>query len=279
VTEHGNVHAEQIVVATNMTVKSPVGMSRRTQPRMHPAMAFRIDADDAPDGMFIGAKHPTHSIRVGRDRTGTLLVVLGAKFDTGHEGDVAHRFVALEQWVRSHFTVGDVAWRWCNEDYDTPDRVAFIGEPDREKAPGFYIATGFNAWGISNGTAGGLLIADRIVKGESPWSALYDPARPAPKDFNRGGDTQSRVQSLEQIAPGSGGVVEVDGKPVALWRDEAGTVHALSASCTHKGCTVTWNNADHTWDCPCHGSMFEADGKVLHGPARKPLQAVELKSQ
>ncbi len=279
VTEHGNVHAEQIVVATNMTVKSPVGMSRRTQPRMHPAMAFRIDADDAPDGMFIGAKHPTHSIRVGRDRTGTLLVALGAKFDTGHEGDVAHRFLELEQWVRSHFAVDDVAWRWCNEDYDTPDRVAFVGEPDREKAPGFYIATGFNAWGISNGTAAGLLIADRIVSGESPWSALYDPTRTASKDFNRGGDTQSRVQSLSEIAPGSGGVVEQDGKAVALWRDEAGTVHALSASCTHKGCTVTWNNADRTWDCPCHGSMFEADGSVLHGPARKPLQAVELKSQ
>jgi glycine/D-amino acid oxidase-like deaminating enzyme/nitrite reductase/ring-hydroxylating ferredoxin subunit len=278
VTAGGNVHAEHVVVVTNMTVKSPLGMSGRTQPRMHTAMAFRIDAKDAPDGMFIGTRQPTHSIRVGRDQTGTLLVVLGAKFKTGHEADVARHFVELEEWVRARFPVGEVAWRWCNEDYDTEDRVPFVGEPDPKKAPGFYIATGFNAWGITNGTAAGLLIADRIRTGTSPWTALYDPARPASKKFNRGGDTQSKVSSLDEIARGSGGVIEEDGRPIAVWRDENGSLHALSASCTHKGCTVTWNNADHTWDCPCHGSMFLADGNVLHGPARKPLPPAELKS-
>jgi Rieske Fe-S protein len=261
-----------------MTVKSPVGMSGRTQPRMHTAMAFRIDAKDAPEGMFIGTRPPTHSIRAGRDRTGTLLVVLGAKFKTGHEPDVARHFVELEHWVRERFAVGEVAWRWCNEDYDTEDRVPFVGEPDPRMAPGFYIATGFNAWGITNGTAAGLLIADRIRTGTSPWTALYDPARPASKKFNRGGDTQSKVSSLDEIARGSGGVIEEDGRPIAVWRDENGSLHALLASCTHKGCTVTWNNADRTWDCPCHGSMFLADGSVLHGPARKPLPRAELKS-
>ena len=156
--------------------------------------------------------------------------------------------------------------------------MPFVGEPDPNKAPGFYIATGFNAWGITNGTAAGLLIADRIRTGTSPWTALYDPARPASKKFNRGGDTQSKVSSLDEIARGSGGVIEEDGRPIAVWRDENGSLHALSASCTHKGCTVTWNNADHTWDCSCHGSMFLADGSVLHGPARKPLPPAELKS-
>jgi glycine/D-amino acid oxidase-like deaminating enzyme/nitrite reductase/ring-hydroxylating ferredoxin subunit len=277
VTEHGNVHAEHIVIATNMTVKSPVGMSGRTQPRMHPAMAFRISPAEAPHGMFIGAREPTHSLRAGRDSDGALLVALGPKFNTGQDGDVAGRLIELEDWVRGKFAVTEVAWRWCNEDYDTADRVAYVGEPDPEKAPGFFIATGFNAWGITNGTAAGQLIADRIVTGASAWSALYDPARPSPKGFNQAGDSQSRVDSLDAIPIGGGGIVTQDGEPLAVWRDAGGMLHALSAKCTHKGCTLTWNNADRTWDCPCHGSIFDADGSVFHGPARKPLQRAELR--
>ncbi len=277
VTAGGNVHAEHIVVATNMTVKSPVGMSKRLRPRMHPAMAFRIRAEDAPAGMFIAAAEPTHSLRTAADGSGALIVALGPKFDTGQEGDVARHFVALESWVRERFPVTQTAWRWCNEDYDSADRVAYVGEPDPQKAPGFFIATGFNAWGITNGTAAGQLIADLVATRENPWASLYDPRRAAPDDFNRPGDTQSRVERIEDIRPGEGGVVQQGEEPVAVWRDGEGEVHAVSARCTHKGCIVTWNNADRTWDCPCHGSMFEADGTVLHGPARTPLKPIPLR--
>jgi Rieske Fe-S protein len=76
---------------------------------------------------------------------------------------------------------------------------------------------------------------------------------------------------VAQIAPGAGGVIERGEEKLAVWRDDSGDLHAVSASCTHKGCTVTWDNADRTWGCPCHGSNFELDGTVIHGPARKPL--------
>jgi glycine/D-amino acid oxidase-like deaminating enzyme/nitrite reductase/ring-hydroxylating ferredoxin subunit len=276
VTDDGNVHAEHVVVATNMTVKSPVGMSKRTQPRCHTAMAFRTDDPLLVDGMFIGVDEPTHSIRTGRDMDGPLLVVLGPKFNTGQDGDVAQRFVDLERWAREHFPLREAVWRWCNEDYDTPDRVPYIGTPDPEKAPGFHIATGFNGWGISNGTAAGMMIA-RLIAGEaSPWSKLYDPARPYPDDFHKDGDSQSIVASAADIPRSGGGVIVAGDKKIAAWRDESGLLHAVSAECTHKGCTVTWNNADRTWDCPCHGSIFAADGSVIHGPARKPLPQAEL---
>jgi glycine/D-amino acid oxidase-like deaminating enzyme/nitrite reductase/ring-hydroxylating ferredoxin subunit len=275
-TDGGTSHCEHIVVATNMTVKSPVGMSRRTQPRSHTAMAFRIDDPQAIDGMFIGIDDPTHSIRTGRDAEGPLLVVLGPKFNTGQDGDVAKRFVELERWARENLPVGEAAWRWCNEDYDTPDRVAYAGTPDQQTAPGFHIATGFNAWGISNGTAAGMMIAELIDGQENPWTSLYDPARPYPKDFHEDGDTQSIVASTDDIAPGAGGVVIRGEEKIAAWRDESGALRTLSASCTHKGCTVTWNNADRTWDCPCHGSIFAADGSVIHGPARKPLGPAQI---
>ncbi|MFZ5673326.1 MAG: FAD-dependent oxidoreductase [Pseudomonadota bacterium] len=276
VTAGGTVHAEHVVVATNMTVKSPVGMANRTQPRSHVALAFRIDDPLLIDGMFIGVDDPTHSLRTGRDGDGPLLVALGPKFNTGQDGDVAQRFRDLEIWVRERFPVGPAAWRWCNEDYDTSDRVAYAGTPDPAGAPGFHIATGFNAWGISNGTAAGMMIADLIAGREAPWRDLFDPTRPYAEDFHQSGDSRSVVGTVEEIPRGEGGVIVNGKEKIAVWKDGGGRLHSFSAACTHKGCILTWNNADHTWDCPCHGSIFAADGSVIHGPAREPLTPVQL---
>lgn len=273
-TDAGAVTARHLLVATNMTVKSPVGYSTKAQPRCHTAMAFRTSSADAVQGMFIGVDEPTHSIRTGRDSQGPLLVVLGPKFNTGQDGDVARRFVALDEWAHRHLPVGEAAWRWCNEDYDTADRMPFVGQPDPDTSPCFHVATGFNAWGISNGTAAGLMVAETIEKGAHRWGNLFDPRRPAPKDFHQSGDTQSRVAGFDAIPPGGAGIIGEGERKIAAWRGEDGVLHCFSASCTHKGCTVTWNNADRTWDCPCHGSVFSAEGEVIHGPARQPLKPI-----
>ncbi len=272
----GSVEAEHLVVATNMPVKSPVGYSQRTQPRSHVAMAFRLARGVALDGMFLGIDAETHSIRTGHDDKGELLVTLGPKFNTGQDGDVARRLVELERWTRANLPAGEALWHWCNEDYDTADRMPYVGEPSPDDAPGFFVATGFNAWGISNGTAAGLMMASQIATGSHPWGALYDPSRPYPQDFHQSGESQSRVSSIDDIPRGAGGVIEKGEEKIAVWRAPDGTARAVSASCTHKGCTVTWNNAGGTWDCPCHGSIFEADGTVVHGPARAALARREI---
>jgi glycine/D-amino acid oxidase-like deaminating enzyme/nitrite reductase/ring-hydroxylating ferredoxin subunit len=275
-TDEGVAEATSVVIATNLPVKSPVGYANRTQPRCHVAMAYRLPPDHGIDGMFIGIDDPTHSIRTGGDDEGELLIVLGPRFDTGHDGNVAERFRDLDFWVRENLPAEDTLWRWCNEDYETADRIPYVGEPSPDEAPGYFIATGFNGWGISNGTAAGLTMAAKIVTGSDLWPSLYDPCRPYPKDFHRNGYSQSWVRSLDEILPGAGGIIERSGEELAVWRDLDGTLHAVSAKCTHKGCTVTWNNADWTWDCPCHGSVFEAGGEVMHGPAREPLPAKDL---
>jgi Rieske Fe-S protein len=238
-------------------------------------MAFRARDAAAIDGMFIGVDEPRHSLRMGRDSEGPLLVVLGASFKTGKERDVARRFRDLDRWAHKNLPVGETAWRWFNEDYDTADRVPFVGAPS-DKAPGFYIATGFNAWGISNGAAAGMLIADQIRGRSNPWTNLYAPARPSPKNFNKGGESPSGIASIADLVPGEGGVITRGKQKLAVWKDDNGQPHAVSATCTHKGCTVSWNNADRTWDCLCHGSMFNADGTVIHGPAVKPLPAKKV---
>jgi glycine/D-amino acid oxidase-like deaminating enzyme/nitrite reductase/ring-hydroxylating ferredoxin subunit len=266
---------QHVVIATNLPMAGLVAYDGRTQPRCHIAMAFRMAPGAAIDGMFIGIDEPTHSLRMGRDREGPLLVALGPKFNTGQDGDVAARFVDLERWVRQNLSVGDAAWRWANEDYDTADRVPFVGQPSKKES-GLYVATGFNGWGISNGTAAGISIADQIRGRPNSWASIYNPTRRSPKGFNQGGDTQSSVADIEAIPAGQGGVIKRGKQKLAVWKDMNGKPHALSASCTHLGCTVTWNNAERTWDCPCHGSMFSADGSVIHGPAVKPLAAMKL---
>jgi glycine/D-amino acid oxidase-like deaminating enzyme/nitrite reductase/ring-hydroxylating ferredoxin subunit len=273
-TGRASIQAKNVVLATNLPIPGPIPYDERTRPRSHIAMAFRVDSRTVIDGMFIGIDEPTHSLRTGHDLDGPLLVVLGSKFPTGHDGDVAKHFRDLEAWTRRNLEVGEVAWRWVNEDYDTADRVPFAGA--LSKAPGLYIATGFNAWGISNGTAAGILIAEQILGGSPDWAPVYDPMRKVPRKFNKGGNSQSFVHSLDEIEPGGGAVMNLGRGKIAVWKEANGNPHAVSASCTHKGCIVTWNNADRTWDCPCHGSIFATDGSVIHGPALEPLPLKKL---
>src|SRR5437763_14103443 len=116
-----------------------------------------------------------------------------------------------------------------------------------------------------------MLMADHIRGRSNPWANLYAPGRPSPKHFNKGGESPTGISSIADLAPGEGGVIKGGKQKLAVWQDDDGQPHAVSATCTHKGCTVTWNNAERTWDCLCHGSMFNADGTVVHGPAVQPL--------
>lgn len=81
--------------------------------------------------------------------------------------------------------------------------------------------------------------------------------------------------TIEEIKEGQGGIVEIDGKKVAVYAGEAGKVVKLSPVCKHLSCIVGWNGHDKTWDCPCHGSRYKADGTVIHGPALKNLDKVD----
>ena len=82
--------------------------------------------------------------------------------------------------------------------------------------------------------------------------------------------------SPERLAPGQGGLADVAGKKVAAYRDDDGVLHALSAVCPHLGCVVDWNDAERSWDCPCHGSRYDTEGKVICGPTTAPLTPVEI---
>ena len=267
------LHAERVVAATHMPIGSPVPFDERTQPRCHVAGAFRAKRD-ALDGMFISVDERAHSLRMAHDPTGPLVVALAPTFPTGHDGDVAEHLRALEVWVQQNVGAGKAAWSWINEDYDSFDGLPFAGELAR-KAPRLYVATGFGGWGLSNGAAAALLIADQIDGRRNPWTPLYHPERRGRK-INQGGDAAVEADNIDDIAPGSGAVVTYRKQKIAIYKSRRNEVTALDAKCTHMGCPVTWNNLDETWNCPCHGSLFACNGDVLHGPATAPLKKIRL---
>jgi Rieske Fe-S protein len=133
------------------------------------------------------------------------------------------------------------------------------------------------------------MLSDLILGHENPWADLYDPSRKtlsALKDFveeNINVATQytdtvtpGDVESVDDIEKGEGAVIRKGLSKIAVCRDKDGTVHSMSAVCVHLGCIVTWNAAEKTWDCPCHGSRYDAVGTVINGPANSDLPPEEI---
>ncbi len=219
--------------------------------------------------------------------------MVGETHKTGEEPDTLERYRRLQAWASQRFPVVSFEHRWSTQDNYSVDHVPYIGRYSRTSQH-LYTATGFSAWGMTGGTLAGMLLSDAILGRENPWSQLYDPNRVKPvasaKDFVKEnikdaahfvGDRVSAPAEDEAGTPARGEAVVVrsDDGPVATYRDEDGTVHTVSAVCTHLGCVVSWNNGERTWDCPCHGSRFGVDGTVLNGPAVSPLEPVDVDDQ
>jgi Rieske Fe-S protein len=141
------------------------------------------------------------------------------------------------------------------------------------------------------GSLAGLMIAEEIVGEKSPWRELFSPHRrnvlagawdylrenlDYPYYMVKDRIMRQESTSLQQLAPEEAAILRISGRRVAAYRGEDGRLYAVSPTCTHLGCHVHWNTAEKTWDCPCHGSRYAPDGKVIAGPAQRPLQPIEV---
>ncbi|NMR19062.1 FAD-dependent oxidoreductase [Cellulomonas fimi] len=293
-TENGSVvTAGHVVVATHYPVFDRAMLFTRLDPVREVVVAAAIPAADDPGGIYITPEQNTRSVRTAPYDDGRrLLIVTGEHFTPGtaEQGEVAERYERLIAWTREKFPAAEVLYRWATQDNSTTDQLPFVG-PFHPGARNVYVAAGFGGWGMSNGVMAGRLLAATIAGQTLPWTDLYDPRRlhlrqeAGPLATLQGtvarhfvGDRlrRSDVDSVEEIAPGAGAVLKVEGKRCAVYRDDAGALHAVSARCTHLGCLVHFNDTEVAWECPCHGSRFAVDGAVLQGPANRPLDRVEL---
>jgi glycine/D-amino acid oxidase-like deaminating enzyme/nitrite reductase/ring-hydroxylating ferredoxin subunit len=282
VTDQGVVRARHVVMATHLPLGQIGGYYAQAHPYAEPVIAAKIGR--APHGMYINVERPGHSIRTHTRENGEVYgIVAGAAFKPGHTDEERTYFEEIERWFTDHFDAGPIEYRWVNEDYTSIDNAPFIGWSSSRD--GYLVATGFSAWGISNGTVAGMILADLAAGRENRWLELFDASRVKPiaggPRFLKenvevaahlvSGYLSRKPKSLNELAPGEAAIMKIDGESVAAFKDEQDRVHAVSAVCSHMGCIVGWNATDRTWDCPCHGSRFELSGEVIHGPATKPL--------
>jgi Rieske Fe-S protein len=281
-----------VVVATNSPINNWVTIHTKQEPYRTYVVGILMPKGSIPPVLLWDTLDPYHYVRTQplSDRH-DVLIVGGEDHRTGQAHDTDARFDCLEEWARNLFPfLGHVEFRWSGQIMEPVDAVAFIGRnPGSENV---FIVTGDSGQGITHGTIAGILIRDLIDGAANDWIELYDPSRKTLKaagEFARfnlnvakqylGYVTAGESRAQSTIPRGSGAVLRRGVQKVAAYCDESGEVHELSAVCPHLGCIVDWNDTEKTWDCPCHGSRFSADGSVINGPANSGLASVEDEEQ
>jgi glycine/D-amino acid oxidase-like deaminating enzyme/nitrite reductase/ring-hydroxylating ferredoxin subunit len=289
-----NVTFKNLVLATHVPLAGKSGLISATyfQSKLIPYSTYALRATAVgsrlPAASFWDTANPYNYLRIEPATEGRQALIYGGEdHKTGQEEDPAGCHWRLEQRLRQLFPDATVDHRWSGQVIETHDGLPYVGATADHQ----YIATGFAGTGLTMGTLGAMVICDRILGNESPWQDLLDVNRPP----LRGGmwsylkenfdypyyllkDRFGRSDAIgdRELQPGEGQVLRVEGQWVARSCDTHGDQCAVSAVCPHMGCLVRWNGAEKTWDCPCHGSRFTADGEVHSGPAEKPLEQVEF---
>jgi Rieske Fe-S protein len=241
----------------------------------------------APEGMYLSADRVTRSVRTAVGPEGRRhLVVGGEGHKVGQGSPTLPRLEALAAWALEHFPVRDVTHRWSAQDYRPVDLLPYIG-PAWPGTDRVLTATGFDKWGMTNGTAAGMALVDTITANPPDWATTFNSNR-VDVLASAGSIAAANADVAVHLAigwlrpdisvrtPDEGqGVVERRGIGKVARSCVDGATHTVSAKCTHIGGVVDWNDAEQSWDCPLHGSRFAPDGSVLEGPATHALRPVE----
>ncbi|HWL93435.1 MAG TPA: FAD-dependent oxidoreductase [Phycisphaerae bacterium] len=293
------IRAESVVVATNSPINTMLAMHTKQHAYRTYAIALPLTPGAMPPALFwdtsqtageSGAYHyvrlqrRTQAVENGHAGGEEILIVGGEDHKTGQADDAQQRWGRLEEWAIERFPVaGPARFHWSGQVMEPVDGLAFIGRSPGGPE-GVFVVTGDSGQGMTHSGIAGMLLGDLIHGRPNEWADLYEPSRKSLRtigeytrenlnmaaqyfDWLRPGD----VESVEEIAAGEGALVRKGLKMLACYRDDTGALHECSATCPHLGGIVQWNSAESTWDCPCHGSRFDAYGKVLNGPANSPL--------
>ena len=280
------IYCNKVVIASHYPFYDMQGLYfSRLSPKRSYIVAAEIK-EEAPAGMYISADQPTRSIRHTKDGEKTLMLFGGESHKTGQSEHPLKHYEALRDFAERYYTVNDLPYRWSAQDLETLDYVPYIG-PYSSMKDHIYVATGFAKWGMSNGAVAALILSDLVRGKENPYFDLFTPTRSetnvqtagkfikenanVAKELIKGKLTDKDI-SPDELKPDEGSIVTFNGKRAGAYRDLEGKICVVDTTCTHLGCEVKWNDGERSWDCPCHGSRFAADGKVIEGPAVKPLE-------
>ena len=289
-TNHGKLTASVVFQATDSPVSGFNTVYIRQFAYRTYALAYRFEGE-RPDGLFWDTYDPYHYTRWQETDEGVYMIVGGADHKVGDQSDTEAPFEDVNRYVTERFGARPIAYRWSGQVFEPADGLPFIG-----RAGNIYVSTGYAGQGMTFGTVGGMVVSDLITGRQNAWAELFDVKRlhlrGAMKDLvvenadyprhiiaDRIARLNVEAKDVVDIRAGEGKIISIEGKKVALHRDVAGALHAISPVCTHMGCDVAWNSSEKSWDCPCHGSRFGVDGGVIHGPAQKALQQYEVEER
>lgn len=278
-TDHGNVTAEHIVMATHYPFINTPGYYFL---RMHQERSYVIAVKGANnvEGMYISIDDGGFSFRNYNE----YLLVGGGHHRTG-ENKEGGMYNSLYNFAKSYYPNCEVTNKWSAQDCMTLDGIQYIGKYS-EALPNMYVATGFKKWGMTSSVVSAMIISDMICGIENKTAEVFSPQRfklsasaetlmsegvHSVKGLGKGFLSFPSVDA-EEIPAGHGGIVEKDGKKAGVFKDKDGKLHVVNPNCTHLGCQVEWNPDEMSWDCPCHGSRFDIDGNVIDNPAMKNLK-------
>jgi len=291
VTDKGVVKAGAVIEASGVPVSSQVLMHLKLAAYRTYAVAARLQAP-APSGLVWDMKDPYHYVR-GQVVNGVPYLIIGGEdHKVGENDDTTEPYARLEAYAaeRLGVTVAPTDYRWSGQIIEPADGLPYVGRSPASQH--LYVASGYSGNGITGGTWAAMVLADQVRGIDNRWSKLLDAARVKPL-ASAGAIVSENVDfpkhlvadhvvplghrgQLEQLARGEGAVLSIQGVKLAVYRNGEGELSAVSPVCTHLGCFVHWNTAEKSWDCPCHGSRFDAHGRVLNGPALDPLQRREI---
>lgn len=288
-TATGSVKAAHIIMATHVP-KGVYAVQTVLGPYREFGVAAPLKAASFPTGIFWGMNKPKHSVRKFEDGAYSYMMVIGDMFKTGQAHDTNSYVRGLQDYLQSRVPVGEFQYTWGGQQYRPADGLPYIGKHGKH----LYFMTGFATDGLVYGTLAAAIVADEVIGIKNQWKETYKESRHTPVksagQFVKENtdnllqyfkDTPWNVDAhtLEGIKPGEGKLIEVNSQKLAVYKDGKGATHIVSAVCTHMKCVVNFNGVEKTWDCPCHGSRFDIDGKVIEGPAVVDLPKINPKTK
>lgn len=279
-TDQGEVRADSIVLASNVPFFDTLYyVTRLFQERTY-AIEVQPEQPVRP-GMWYSPDEDAISWRPTGEEADGRMVVSGVHHKAGHGGDERKCYSALGMMTTSGMGPLQVLRHWSTQDPQTPDHLPYIGKMHgRDRC---FVATGFGGWGMTTSWIAADVLTALTSGGDHGVAELVTPARIGASGVGRMAVENADVMvkgvthevsghaDPESVAPGGGATMRADHQHLAVARSFDGTLHVSDAHCTHMRCGVEFNEAEETWDCPCHGSRYLADGTWLHGPTRRGL--------
>ncbi len=235
ITENAKVTADNFIVATHFPFMNKFGgyFVKLYQERSY---VLALQGGPEINGMYVDEAKKGMSFRNYKN----YLLVGGGDHRTGKEGG---NYSELKAFSAINYPEYPIKFQWATQDCMSLDSVSYIGRYS-PKIPNVFVATGFNKWGMTSSMVSAQLLCDMILQKKNEYEEIFSPSR--------------SICTLQL--------------PVNVFESVAGLLTPSRKRCPHLGCALKWNSAEHTWDCPCHGSRFEKDGKLINNPATDDLK-------